>query len=115
MNVAALDLAGLCCGGAAWLLPVIGLAARRGSLGWRSRLPAASALLCALALNLQLLALCARVAAGDWSGLEDTCAAVSAAAAVLLAVTALLDLACLLLCARRPAPTDTAGPDEAGH
>lgn len=50
---------------------------------------------CALALLLQLLEIRRRVALADWSALLDTVPAITTAAALLLAVTGLLNLIAL--------------------
>lgn len=70
----------------------LGLAAlaKRGSY-----LSLGSIFFCALALLLQLLEIRRRVALADWSALLDTVPAITTAAALLLAVTGLLNLIAL--------------------
>lgn len=73
----------------------LGLAAlaKRGSC----RLSLGSLTCCALALLLQILEIRRRVALADWSALLDTIPAVTAAAALLLAVTVLLNFLALVM------------------
>ena len=86
-----LNLASLLLGLTAWGLPVWLLARperRKRRLG---PVLTASGLACGLALLCQLAYGSHLVAAGDWTALMDTAPAVTAAAAVLVAVTALLN------------------------
>lgn len=71
----------------------LGAVAKRGCC----RLSMGSLTCCALALLLQILEIRRRVALADWSALLDTIPAVTAAAALLLAVTVLLNFLALVM------------------
>lgn len=92
-----LNIGSLLLGLAAWALPAAALVSRRRS----ALLPAASFSLCSLSLLLQLCNTQYLVTLRDWSAIEDTHFAVVFAAAVLLSVTAILNLAAWLLSRRR--------------
>lgn len=92
------SIGSLILGAAAWVLPICGLAdyGKRAG-GWS----AASFAACALALLLQIFYFHGLSLKGDWSAVEDTSRAVALVAAVLTAVTALLNGALWALRRRR--------------
>lgn len=56
---------------------------------------------CAAALCLQFLGICRRAVLGDWSALLDTADTLAETAVLLVAVTFLLNLAAMALCAKK--------------
>lgn len=87
-----LNLGSILLGLAAWVLPVAAMVSRQRP----ALLAAASFSLCSLSLLLQICYTQYLVALRDWSAMEDTHYAVVSAAAVLLSVTAVLNLAAWL-------------------
>lgn len=92
-----LNIGSLLMGLAAWALPVAAMVSRQRP----ALLGAASFSLCSLSLLLQICYTQHLVTLRDWSAMEDTHYAVVFAAAVLLSVTAVLNLAAWLSFRRR--------------
>lgn len=88
-----LNIGSLLLGLAAWVLPVAAMVCRQKP----SLLCAASFSLCSLSLLLQICYTQYLVTIRDWSAIEDTHYAVVFAAAVLLSVTAILNLAAWMI------------------